>query len=93
MSIFRAILSFFYEIFLGCSHNRLTRPFTLQDETYKVCLDCGTHVYYSPVTMRPLSAREVRRMKAARAGELKVLPANNKRPALVPAAKRKSTAA
>ena len=36
MSIFRAIFYFLYEIFLGCSHKHLTRPFTLEQETYMV---------------------------------------------------------
>jgi len=76
MSVLRAIFRFFYEIFFGCSHGHLTRIFTLQDETYRVCLDCGVHIPYSPVSMRPLSARELRRMRAARAGELKIVPAS-----------------
>ncbi|MBV8673583.1 MAG: hypothetical protein JOZ33_09135 [Acidobacteriaceae bacterium] len=75
MSVLRAIFRFFYEIFFGCSHGHLTRIFTLQDETYRVCLDCGVHIPYSPVSMRPLSGRELRRMRAARAGELKIVPA------------------
>ena len=73
MNIFRAIFNFFYEIFFGCSHERLTRPFTLQQHTYKVCLDCGSQIYYSPITMRPLSKREVRRMLAVQASEVKVV--------------------
>jgi hypothetical protein len=92
MSILRAIFRFFYEIFLGCSHSHLTRIFTLQDETYRVCLDCGVHVPYSPVTMRPLSGRELRRIKAARASELKIMPASVSSASLR-AAERKSSAA
>ena len=76
MRVLRAILRFFHEILLGCSHSHQTRIFTLKDETYRVCLDCGTHLPYSPVTMRPLRARELRRMKAARAGRLKIMPAS-----------------
>lgn len=75
MKIIQAILDFLYEIFLGCRHSHMTRPFTIQRETYKVCLDCGKRIYYSPETMMPLSAREVRRLEAANAGELKVVPA------------------
>jgi hypothetical protein len=74
MNILQAIFNFFYAILLGCRHDRLTRPFTIQRQTYKVCLDCGKQVYYSADTMRPLSAREVRRMHATDAGELKVMP-------------------
>lgn len=91
MTILRAIFNFLYEIILGCSHQHLTRPFTLQNETYKVCLDCGKQIYYSASTMRPLSVIEVRRLMAARAGELRVMPANG--PTLVPAAMHKSNAA
>jgi len=74
MSILRAIFNFFCGILLGCRHDRLTRPFTLEQQTYKVCLDCGKHVFYSADSMRPLSARELRRMHTVQSGELKVLP-------------------
>jgi hypothetical protein len=70
----RAIVSFFSEILFGCSHSRLTRPFTINGDTYEVCLDCGRQIYYSAQAMRPLTIGEVRRMKAAHAGEVKVMP-------------------
>ena len=92
MSVLRAMFRFFYEIILGCSHSHLTRIFTLQDETYRVCLDCGVHVPYSSITMKPLSAREIRRIRAARAGELKIMPAGVSTSSLR-AAERKSSAA
>ena len=92
MSILRAVFRFFYEIFFGCSHRHLTRIFTLQNDTYRVCLDCGVHLPYSLTTMRPLSVRELRRMRVARAGELKIMPAAITTPALQ-AAERKSSAA
>jgi hypothetical protein len=92
MNVLRAIFRFFYEIFLGCSHRHLTRIFTLKDETYRVCLDCGVHLPYSPVNMRPLSAREVRRIRAAQAGELKIVPATVSSTSLQ-ARERKSSAA
>lgn len=81
----RAIVNFFAEILFGCSHSHLTRPFTLNEETYMVCLDCGKQVYYSAQEMRPLTAGEVRRMKAAHAGEVKVVPIPAGVPQLVPA--------
>ncbi|MFZ0662779.1 MAG: hypothetical protein WAM66_08815 [Acidobacteriaceae bacterium] len=93
MTILSAIFNFFYEIFLGCSHQHLTRPFTLQNETYKVCLDCGKQIYYSPVAMRPLNVLEIRRLNAARSGEVRVMPAIANGPTLVPASARKSNAA
>jgi hypothetical protein len=87
MNIFRAIFNFFYEIFFGCSHERLTRPFTLQEQTYKVCLDCGT------VTMRPLSGRELRRMKTVQASEVRVMTPVSNAPSMIQASERKSNAA
>jgi hypothetical protein len=93
MNILRAIFYFLYEIFLGCSHKHLTRPFTLQDETYMVCLDCGKQIFYSPDTMRPLTAREVRRMHAAHAGAVHVMPVSSGRPKLAPVRTRKHDAA
>lgn len=94
MKVFRAVFNFLYEIVLGCSHQHLTRPFTLEKETYKVCLDCGKQIYYSPITMRPLNVREVHRLHAARAGEVRVMPTpGTPTPALVPAGARKSNAA
>jgi hypothetical protein len=89
MNIFRTIFNFLYEIFLGCSHEKLTRTFTLEQQTYKVCLNCGSKVYYSPDTMRPLHGREMRRMRALHASEVKLIsptgasmmmPGNNGKP-------------
>lgn len=92
MSILRAVFNFFREIFLGCSHSRLTRIFTMQQKTYRVCLDCGKHILYSPVTLRPLTARELRRMKAARTGELKIMPVGTGSAALQPVEGKSSVA-
>jgi hypothetical protein len=89
----RAIVSFFSEILFGCSHGRLTRPFTIHEETYMVCLDCGKQIYYSAKEMRPLTAWEVRRMKAARAGEVKVVPIPAGSSNLVPAREHESNIA
>jgi hypothetical protein len=83
MACLQSVLDFFAKILFGCTHARVTRPFTLGDETYEVCLDCGKQIYYSPTEMRPLTAWEVRRMKAAHAGELKVVPINAAVPRLV----------
>jgi hypothetical protein len=74
MNWFFSLLGFFYDIVFGCRHWSQTRPFTLEQQTYKVCLDCGKQIYYSTERMTPLSAREVRRMKAAAAGPLSVIP-------------------
>ncbi len=56
------LLSVFESLF-GCRHSNLSRPFTIEGETYKVCMDCSGQVFYSPVTMKQLSAREVRQMR------------------------------
>lgn len=85
----RAIASFFTEILFGCSHSRVTRPFTINDETYEVCLDCGKQIYYSAQEMRPLTSGEVRRMKAAHAGEMKVMPVPSGVPQLMRAREHK----
>ena len=86
-----AVLNFFSEILFGCTHTRVTRPFTLEHETYEVCLDCGKQIYYSATEMRRLTPFEVRRMKAARAGEVKVVPINT--PHLVPRERKPNVAA
>jgi hypothetical protein len=41
-----AVLDFFF----GCSHDAVTRPFTIARRTYKVCLDCGAELPYSVQT-------------------------------------------
>lgn len=73
MTWLTTLLGFFYDIVFGCRHWSQTRPFTLEQQTYKVCLDCGKQIYYSTERMTPLSAREVRRMKAATAGPVTVI--------------------
>ena len=75
MNWIQSLLGFFYDILFGCRHWSQTRPFTLEQQTYKVCLDCGKQIYYSRERMTPLSAREVRRMKAAAAGPVSVIAA------------------
>ncbi|HTZ59594.1 MAG TPA: hypothetical protein VMB49_15910 [Acidobacteriaceae bacterium] len=73
MNWIQSLLGFFYDIVFGCRHWSQTRPFTLEQQTYKVCLDCGKQIYYSTERMTPLSAREVRRMKAATAGAVTMI--------------------
>jgi hypothetical protein len=69
------LLGFFYDVLFGCRHWSQTRPFTLEQQTYKVCLDCGKQIHYSTESMTPLSAREVRRLKTAAAGHVAVMSA------------------
>jgi hypothetical protein len=35
----------------GCHHAKLSRVFTLDGHSYKVCYDCGAHFEYSLQTM------------------------------------------
>jgi hypothetical protein len=77
MNVLRAVFNFLYGILLGCRHEHLTRPFTIEKQTYEVCLDCGKHLFYSADNMRPLSAREMRRMRAVQSGELKIVPVSS----------------
>ena len=56
MTWIQSLLGFFYDILFGCRHWSQTRPFTLEQQTYKVCLDCGKQIYYSRERMTPLSA-------------------------------------
>lgn len=93
--VLSSVIGFFYELIFGCRHHRQTRPFTLEAETYKVCLDCGRQIFYSSERMTPLTAREVRRMKAeqAQAPFIHVVPATAGELTLVPGRNRKGTAA
>jgi hypothetical protein len=43
MAILLAILDFLF----GCHHVHLSRVFTLQGKTYRVCCDCGAEFAYS----------------------------------------------
>jgi hypothetical protein len=93
MGLIRSLLEFVYDVLFGCRHRSQTRPFTLEQQTYKVCLDCGSKIYYSKERMTPLSAREVRRMKAGEIGALTVVPASAHAQMMVQGAAGKSNAA
>lgn len=47
MATFVATLDFLF----GCHHSHLSRVFTLEGETYRVCCDCGAKYAYSLETM------------------------------------------
>jgi hypothetical protein len=47
----------------GCRHPRESRVFTLNDQTYKVCLHCAKVIPYSLERMAPLTFRELRELK------------------------------
>ena len=56
-SILAAFLLDAYDLFFGCHHRKLSRVFTINRETYRVCLDCGTRFAYSLETMSVKSRR------------------------------------
>lgn len=70
----RTISSLVMETLWGCGHVRVTRPFTIEHATYKVCLDCGKHIHYSAAEMRPLTAREIQRLNDLPDGGLVAVP-------------------
>ena len=39
------------EFLFGCHHGNISRVFTLEGKTYKVCCDCGAKFAYSLETM------------------------------------------
>jgi hypothetical protein len=92
MNWLRSALEFLYDALFGCRHERLTRPFTLEQQTYKVCLDCGRHVFYSAERMEPLTRRELRRMRKIDAGEVRIFPQPARGPQLVPSQNHDSDA-
>jgi hypothetical protein len=59
----------------GCRHDRLSRPFTIQGQSYMVCLECGRKVFYSMDEMRRLSRGELRRMRSAQQTTVAIAPA------------------
>jgi hypothetical protein len=75
----RWIMDFFQSVFEAifgfCRHNNLSRPFTIEGHTYKVCMDCSQQVFYSRDTMKPLSRRELRYLRANQANAA-VMPAS-----------------
>jgi hypothetical protein len=56
-----AITRSIWEWFFGCRHKVLSRAFTNEGETYKVCLRCGRHFPYSLETMTLISGRRARK--------------------------------
>ncbi len=52
----------------GCHHKKLSRVFTIEGHTYKVCCGCGAHFHYSLETMSIMPHRKffpaLRRLRA-----------------------------
>lgn len=45
----------------GCRHRELSRAFTNEGQTYKVCLKCGMRLPYSLETMQLVPERRVQK--------------------------------
>ncbi len=75
MKVFGGVVEAITSVF-GCQHSRVSRPFTIQQQSYMVCLECGHKLYYSASDMRRLSRREVRRLHSAERGVLRMAPAS-----------------
>lgn len=77
MRVLRTAMHAFTSVF-GCQHDRLTRPFTIEQQSYMVCLECGHKLFYSMDEMRRLSRREVKHLRAVEAGALHLAPVTGK---------------
>ncbi|HEY3990341.1 MAG TPA: hypothetical protein VGM02_13650 [Acidobacteriaceae bacterium] len=94
----RWIMEFFQSVFEAifgfCRHNNLSRPFTIDGQTYKVCMDCSQQVFYSRDTMKPLSRRELRHLRAEQASAaVAMMPATAEAREAVARRSRKTAAA
>jgi hypothetical protein len=94
----RWIMDFFQSVFEAifgfCRHNNLSRPFTIEGQTYKVCMDCSQQVFYSRDTMKPLSRRELRYLRANQANAaVAMMPASAQAREAAARRSRKSAAA
>jgi hypothetical protein len=86
-SVFEAIFGF-------CRHSNLSRPFTIEGQTYKVCMDCSQQIFYSRDTLLPLSRRELRHLRAEQAvAAVAVMPATAEARVAVARRARKTAAA
>ena len=36
----------------GCWHKSLSRPFTIGNDSYRACLDCGARKHFDPQTLK-----------------------------------------
>jgi hypothetical protein len=70
---FASVLDFAF----GCHHTKLSRVFTLEGRSYKVCCDCGAKFDYSLRTMSIVTHRRLfpslRRLRARRRHERRKL--------------------
>ena len=55
-----------FNLLFGCRHRELSRAFTADGETYKVCLKCGKHLRYSWQTMTLVPEKAGKRGKESK---------------------------
>lgn len=48
------------EVAFGCHHGKLSRVFTIDGRSYKVCCDCGARFSYSLETMKIVTHHHLR---------------------------------
>jgi len=48
------------EVAFGCRHGKLSRVFTIDGRSYKVCCECGARFAYSLETMKIVTHHHVR---------------------------------
>jgi hypothetical protein len=65
--------SFLFQFVMGCRHRHQSRPFTLDKQTYKVCLECGMVIHYSLERMAPLGTREQRELAMAKTNRPRIV--------------------
>jgi hypothetical protein len=49
--LFMKIVAKIFEFLFGCHHSHLSRVFTINHRSYRVCFDCGASFRYSLATM------------------------------------------
>ena len=52
-------MKYLFQDAFGCSHSNLSRVFTIERRTYRVCFDCAQELDYSWGHMRRLRGRSV----------------------------------
>lgn len=55
--------------FFGCRHRQISRAFTNEGETYKVCLKCGARLPYSWETMTMVQNKKKDKKPLAKNGQ------------------------
>ena len=75
LSLYLNLLSATFQFAFGCAHNELSRVFTINRRTYKVCYGCGNEFDYSWSRMRAMKPehRSSARSRSVIARQAKVL--------------------